>query len=340
MHGLFLCLRIVPLLIDDIGVLMLRALKIIVAIPGLWLLFSIISVINANAGAIASSLLLLVCIIALFRPLPQIGLARKGLTIVVLVFVAFPMIGGAMSMRQKQREASGAAVSTPSTMDQQSTYAQHREKLEQRSQQQVDANRTAKQKSVEEKQRKNQQTLNKVAKKQRADEALKRTTIDKKKVEATAKLDAQEQAAEKSEKSAHKTKLTAKTTRMTDSIVTMIHQYYKAQPKSSIANQHFCRDDGYCDFKAEQLRIQVFGAGIATIETTSQASRADYVEMCAVLFAAISGTNVKSAGETVGEAYGRAMGAGSFKQDINGVQIQISPDLSGTMECTFFKYGN
>lgn len=88
------------------------------------------------------------------------------------------------------------------------------------------------------------------------------------------------------------------------------------------------------------MRIQVYGAGLAVVETTDQVSRTDYMEMCAIVFAAISGADISFAGETIGLAFGAAQAAGRYKQDVSGVGIDISSAISDTPECRFFKYGS
>ena len=70
----------------------------------------------------------------------------------------------------------------------------------------------------------------------------------------------------------------------------------------------------------------------------NQASLTDYVEMCAVVFAAVSGSEMSYAVEVVGLIYGAAMASGSAERDFSGVEVKFSPALGGAMGCRLFKY--
>jgi hypothetical protein len=159
--------------------------------------------------------------------------------------------------------------------------------------------------------------------------------LDKAKAEAAAKA-----AADQTEQDAHKAKLAAKTKGMTRDVVATIRSYYQIEPQALIPGQPLCRDDGYCDFEAASIRIQVYGAGLAVVETTDQVSRTDYMEMCAIVFAGVSGADISFAGETIGLAFGAAQAAGKYKQDVSGVQVNITTASSDIPECRFFKYGS
>ena len=135
-----------------------------------------------------------------------------------------------------------------------------------------------------------------------------------------------------------KVAMVAKVRQMTESIASTIRQHYNIESQSQISNMPFCNDNGYCDIKAGLLSVQVFGAGIAVVETTDQVSSTDYIEMCAVVFAAISGADITFAGESVGLLYGQALQHGTAKQDVSGVQIKIAPSLLDIQGCRFFKY--
>ncbi len=155
-----------------------------------------------------------------------------------------------------------------------------------------------------------------------------------------AEREAQEasEAAELTEEQARQVRLASRTVSMTADIAELVRDYYSIEAVPSIPNEPLCREDGYCDFTVGVFNIQVFGAGLAVVEPTSQASLTDYVEMCAIVFAAISGSEVNFAGEVVGLIYGEALSAGSAERDLNGVEVKFSPAVGGALGCRLFKY--
>lgn len=146
------------------------------------------------------------------------------------------------------------------------------------------------------------------------------------------------EAAERAHEEARKARLAAKTVGMTEQIASLVRSYYGVEAVPLIPNRPMCREDGYCDFNVGAFRIQVYGAGLAVVEPTNQASLTDYVEMCAVAFAAISGSEMSYAVEAVGLIYGAALASGSAERDFNGVEVKFSPALGGAMGCRLFKY--
>jgi len=49
--------------------------------------------------------------------------------------------------------------------------------------------------------------------------------------------------------------------------------------------------------------------------------------MCATMFSGLAGSNITFAQEAIEGAFIQASQTGSFNQDLNSVQIDISPDL-------------
>ena len=145
-------------------------------------------------------------------------------------------------------------------------------------------------------------------------------------------------AAATAKENARKARLAKKTQHMTDGIVARARSHLSVEPEPLIPSQPLCRQNGYCDFSIGLFRVQVYGAGLATVETTNQASRTDYLEMCAVVFSGISGADMQYAVETVGIAYGAALTAGRFERDFSGVEVKVSPSLGDDLQCRFFKY--
>lgn len=157
---------------------------------------------------------------------------------------------------------------------------------------------------------------------------------------AAAQIATQEaaEAAERANEEARQARLAAKTVGMTEQIASLVRSYYGVEAVPLIPNRPICREDGYCDFNVGVFRVQVYGAGLAVVEPTNQASLTDYVEMCAVAFAAISGSEMSYAVEAVGLIYGAALASGSSERDFNGVEVKFSPALGGAMGCRLFKY--
>jgi hypothetical protein len=141
---------------------------------------------------------------------------------------------------------------------------------------------------------------------------------------------------------AHNAKLAGKTQRMTDSIISALRRYYNFEAQPLIPGKPFCRKGGIpsCNLVAETFDIRVYGAGIVEIPTTTQSSHANYREMCAAVFSAISGSNLDFAAEAIEGAFLKASQTGSFKHDVANTQITISQGSSGVLECRFFKYGD
>lgn len=149
--------------------------------------------------------------------------------------------------------------------------------------------------------------------------------------QSSSEPDTRETAAPLSVEEQRRAEMVAKTASMTESVVATVRSHYGVEAQPLIPNRPLCREDGYCDFNAGVFRIQVFGAGLAVVEPTDQASTTDYIEMCSVVFAAISGSEINYAGEVVGLIYGAALNAGSAERDFNGVEVRVSPALGGTL---------
>lgn len=147
-----------------------------------------------------------------------------------------------------------------------------------------------------------------------------------------------EQATEPTGEEARQARLARKTAGMAESIAATIQAHYGTEPEAPLPGEPFCREDGYCALTTGPFRVQVYGAGIALVDPTNQASRTDYLEICGVVFAAISGSKIMFAGEVVGETFGAALRDGSFEREVSGVEIRFSPSSDGTMGCRFFKY--
>lgn len=143
---------------------------------------------------------------------------------------------------------------------------------------------------------------------------------------------------EKVAKNERKAKLTAKTVSMANLIVKRIRSHYGKEPESNSLNNAFCREDGYCDFYISPFRVQVYGAGIAEVTPSNQAPHIDYLEACGVVFAALTNSEARFAGEAIGEAFRNASLNGSFRSDLYGLKVDVKPSSTGTLGCHFFKY--
>lgn len=176
---------------------------------------------------------------------------------------------------------------------------------------------------------------------QRAAEQAERERLAQERAEREAAERAAQEAAEaaaRTEEEARQARLAAKTTAMAEQIAALVPSYYGIEATPLIPNTPLCRDDGYCDFNVGVFRVQVYGAGLVVVEATNRASMTDYVELCAVAFAAISGSEMSYAVEAVGLVYGAALSAGSAERDFSGVEVRFTPDLGGDLGCRLFKY--
>ena len=131
----------------------------------------------------------------------------------------------------------------------------------------------------------------------------------------------------------------AKTISMAESIFSVMRRHYNMAPVATLGNDQPCRDDGYCDFRLGSFRVQVSGAGLATIETTSQAQHSSYREACSAVFSALSGTDdLGFSADLIEQAFQTASQQGRVKTDVQGVQICIQPSSENIYGCRFFKY--
>ncbi len=106
-----------------------------------------------------------------------------------------------------------------------------------------------------------------------------RQAEERRMAEAAVKPNAEELA----KKSAHKRKLATKTHGITEDVVAVLKREYSIEPQPSTQNEPFCRDDGYCQLNVGRFRIEVMGAGVVDIQTTSQEPHSRYRE-CVPLF--------------------------------------------------------
>lgn len=176
---------------------------------------------------------------------------------------------------------------------------------------------------------------------QRAAEQAERERLAQERAEQEVVERAAQEAAEaaaQTEEEARQARLASKTTSMAEQIAALVPSYYGIEATPLIPNTPLCRDDGYCDFNVGVFRVQVYGAGLVVVEATNQASMTDYVELCAVALAAISGSEMSYAVEAVGLVYGAALSSGSAERDFSGVEVKFTPDLGGDLGCRLFKY--
>jgi len=156
-----------------------------------------------------------------------------------------------------------------------------------------------------------------------------------------ARLEAERLAAETAAQSAEdqrRAEMAAKTNAMTDAVFDVMRTQYNMEPTANSFDGQFCRDDGYCDFNIGTFRVQIYGAGIAEVETTSQAPHSTYREVCSAVLSALSGANLDFSAELVEQAFRTASEQGQVRTDFQGVQITIRPSSSSIHGCRFFKY--
>jgi len=136
-----------------------------------------------------------------------------------------------------------------------------------------------------------------------------------------------------------KSKRFKKNNNMTQEIVEALSTHQNIKPEPFIPNTPLCRDDGFCTFLADGFTVQIYGNGIASIMTSTQVPHSQYRIMCATIFSGLAQSNITFAQEIIESAFIQASQTGSFKQDLNSVQIDISPDINNILACEFFKYG-
>ena len=129
-----------------------------------------------------------------------------------------------------------------------------------------------------------------------------------------------------------------KNSEMTELTITALKTHMSLEAKPRLANKPLCREDGFCEFVVEPFQFQIYGNGIAKILTSTQASHSQYRHLCAVMFSGLSGAEINFSKEAIEAAFLYASQNGKFRQDINTVQIEISPDLNNILECELFRY--
>jgi hypothetical protein len=128
---------------------------------------------------------------------------------------------------------------------------------------------------------------------------------------------------------------------MTDKVIALVTYHYGAAPESAIGDGTYCFEDrAWCFFDVGNIRVEIMGAGLAMVRTTNQASGSDYQRLCAVVFAALSGSQLWFAFDVMPGWFDVASTRGRFKDDIYGIGIDIKPDSDNLLECQFFQYGS
>lgn len=149
---------------------------------------------------------------------------------------------------------------------------------------------------------------------------------------------AEREAAEQAKAAQIKQAKAAKTTAMAEAVFAAMRRHYNMEPVATLGNTQPCRKDGYCDFRLGSFRVQIYGAGLATVEATAQAQHSTYREACSAVFSAISGADLDFSADLVEQAFRTASQQGSAKADVQGVQISIQPSTDNIYRCQFFKY--
>jgi len=151
---------------------------------------------------------------------------------------------------------------------------------------------------------------------------------------ARARADAADEAA----KEAHQARMAAKTKKMTERVTATLRDEFALPVESRRPDGRFCRDDGYCYFDAGGFEVNIYGAGIAEVQVSSQKPHAKYREVCAAVFSAISGSDHELAAEVIGQSFREATQQ-DVKRDVLGIQINIAPAFSSNLlACDFFQY--
>lgn len=132
--------------------------------------------------------------------------------------------------------------------------------------------------------------------------------------------------------------MAVKTTSMAEAVFQVMRDQYAMEPIANSFDGQFCREDGYCDFNMGSFRITIYGAGIAEVETTSQARHSTYREVCSAVLSALTGSNLDFSADLIEQAFRAASDQGQVEADFQGVQITIRPSLDNIYGCRFFTY--
>ena len=297
---------------------------------------------------VASGAVTLICVVALFKPLPQLRLGNRIFTAALLLMAALPIFASSFipqpdleelkatnptryfeRLQRTDTEAFESELAALKASDADAyfeqlqaldaeRYLKELEQLRPEEHAALMAEFRERQRQEQEAERKRQAQIAEQDQQQEVDEAARLTA---------------ETEAEKERQSRFASKITG----MADGISLAIQKHYGVQPSHYIPDQPICRDGRYCEMLVEPFRITIFGAGIAKVDPSIDATRVDYMELCGVVFAGISGADPSFAAETVGLVYAAALQQGSHKTDVAGVEVKVTQGLSDQLECQFFK---
>ena len=103
--------------------------------------------------------------------------------------------------------------------------------------------------------------------------------------------------------------------------------------------ERYCHEDGRaCSALVGDIQIATYGRGVVVLHFYPGEDHGIYRLACAGAFAGLSGAHPATAAEVLTVAFNTASVAGSFKQEVAGVQVQVQPGSGGFLGCRFFKY--
>ena len=304
---------------------------------------AVVATIDRTLGLVATLLICAVAIWTFFIPKPKLKLTSKTSSICLLLFAGIPGLAVSLAPVPEKTDWQVLKANDPEeylakleelnfgkfadeleTMRPQE-FARREAEIEAWRARQAELKMKAAEQSKIERQAAKAKQQRLTLKRQQEQQRLKKQQL------AEAELENQKEQARKA-------KLAAKVHQMTQQVVAKFETSYGFTPQPYLPNQPMCREDNYCAINAEDFHIQIYGAGIVTIDTTFSKPQGVYRETCSAVFSAISGIDLDFSAQQMESAFLRASQTGPVKFELQGVEGKVSQDSNGLLECRFFKF--
>lgn len=119
-------------------------------------------------------------------------------------------------------------------------------------------------------------------------------------------------------------------------IIESLDKNYGIKAKNE-GREDFCSHDRFCEVYADTVQIQAFGYKVDPL-SSSQVTPAYYQQVCsAVLIALSGGANKELVEQTIVQSFNYAAQNGGARANVLGVDMRITPNHRGLLECSFFK---
>jgi hypothetical protein len=120
---------------------------------------------------------------------------------------------------------------------------------------------------------------------------------------------------------------------ITERLAANLKSYYDREAQAITVNGEFCRKDGYCVLTHEPFDVIVMGRGVVKVNPLTRVPMTDNVEMCALVFATLTGSSMQDAIRTVGIVFGAATQQGSFSRRASGAKISVFANSTSDLAC-------